>query len=297
MSINIFKPINIEYLTTPYGLNNNGSLCYLNSLIQSLTSCTTFNEYMIKNKDTFIKKNNKLAQLFINIISSNLNNQNINININIEILKEIIRLKQKENKNFNFLGQQDSGHCFGFIIESLNDNNIYKMFYHKYKCDILCNTCKKNTSIQDDISYQFEIPMNENIDILSKNIRLNISPLIDYKCENCKNTNNIYKINRLLYIPPILIINLNKYFNKQLFNFKKNLIFYNDVIKKKYIYEIVSIIEHGGNMNGGHYISKSIKKENNTIKTFLCNDSHYFKSDLKPTENSYLLFYHLVKIE
>jgi len=299
MSNDIFKPVNINYLTYPYGLVNTGSLCYLNSIIQSLTSCSIFNEYMLTNKEKFITDNNTLAVYFINIISSNLNNSsNTIINENINILKEIIRLKRKNNNKFNFLGQQDVSECITFIIESLNDNNIYKMFYHKYKCDILCSNCKYTSSIQDDISYQFEISMNEKINILSKNIRLNISQLVDYKCEQCKNINNCNKINRLQYIPPILIINLNKYFNKELYDFKKNLIFYNDDIKKKYIYTIVSIIEHGGNQFSGHYISKSIKKsENNKIKAYLCNDSHYIESNLNPALNSYLLFYNLIKIE
>jgi len=292
-NINIFKPFNPNMLTKPFGLNNNGSLCYLNSIIQSLTSCTIFNEYMVVNRDNFVKKGNKMAISFINIILNN-NNENENINI----LKEIIRLKRKENDKFNFLGQQDCSECISFIIESLDDNNILKMFYHKYQCDILCKNCNKMSNVQDDISYQFEIPMNSNIQVLSKNLRLSISQLPGYKCEGCKNEGNVVKFNRLFYIPPIVVINLNKYFNKQLFHFKKILVFNHEELQQKYIYSLVSIIEHGGNADSGHYVSKSIKKNNdNSYSTYLCNDSHFHNSNLEPSMNSYLLFYHLYKIE
>jgi uncharacterized UBP type Zn finger protein len=296
-----FKEYNKNYLTFPFSLNNNSSLCYLNSLIQSLVSCTIFNEYILKNQEKFIKEQNRLVISFIKIISDNIVNRNSNkySNENIIILQELIRIKRKENENFQFFGQQDVSECLAFIIESMNDTGILRLFYHKYKCDILCQDCKKIKSIQDDISYQFEMSMDMNLSLLSKNIRIMISPLIDYKCDNCNENKNIYKINRLMYIPPILIINLNKYFNKQIFEFTKNLTFHNDEINKKYIYKLVSVIEHMGNQYSGHYISKSIKMDidEKQEKIYLCNDHMYSESNLNPTIGSYLLFYHLLKIE
>ena len=122
---NIFKPIKLNYITRPYGLLNNSTLCYLNSIIQSFTSSSIFNEYLLTNKNKFILNNNKLALLFIEIIEYNINLQNENKihTENIEILRELIKLKQKSNNNFYYNGQQDVSECISFLIESVYKNS------------------------------------------------------------------------------------------------------------------------------------------------------------------------------
>ena len=181
---------------------------------------------------------------------------------------------------------------------------------HKYQCDIYCSGCKKMTNIPDDKSYQFEIPLN-NIDSyemiylkkdkgdtinISNYIRNNISNMSDLHCTKCMSLNKLIKINRLRFIPTILTITYLKYQNKKLVDFPKFLEYENSNSKKKYIYILTSSIEQSGNIHSGHYICKSKRKKytNSKINTipYLFNDTVYKESDLEPTSNTYVIFYH-----
>ena len=46
---NTLIKFNEIYMLQPFGLYNNNIICYFNSLLQSLFSCSSINEYLLKN--------------------------------------------------------------------------------------------------------------------------------------------------------------------------------------------------------------------------------------------------------
>ncbi len=302
-----------NYLVYPFGLYNNSIICYFNSLIQTLLSCTSLTEYLLHNEQKFI--NNSFIKIYINIIKKYITNQYINKDSNYLLENENLILFNEfinniKNKNIHFgYNQEDSGELLILLLEIINDDYINNLFLHKYKCDIYCLSCKYTYSIKDDISIQFEIDINAidncylnyKIDIdlsnLNKYIRNNYSELIDYECKKCKKKKCI-KLNRLIKIPTIVIINLNKYLKKIYYNYPIELNFKQPDLNKQFKFKLISTINHSGSQNFGHYISKSIRKNNiinitdPTTNVYILNDNSYNTTNFKSDINTYMLIYH-----
>jgi len=305
---------NDAYLLTPFGLYNNSIICYFNSLLQALFGCTSINEYLLNNQKKFI--NNNFIKLYINILKNyilinNTKEQSIYSveQSNLILFNEFLILLKNKNLHFGY-NQEDSGELLLLLLDIINDEYIYNLFYHKYKCDIYCKSCKNIVNIKDDISVQFEIDnksinskflksnLNKNLNNLNKYIRNNYSECTDYICQKCKKNNSCIKINRLLLTPTVIVLNFNKYAEKSLYNYPLELFFINTDKNKKFNYKLISSIHHSGNNNFGHYVTKSIRKvvENNDIQNniYLLNDTSYQTDSFKPDKDSYILFYHYV---
>jgi ubiquitin C-terminal hydrolase len=301
------------YLLRCFGLYNSHILCYFNSLLQSLFSCTSITEYLLNNEKKFAENN--FMKLYINILKKYIivDKQTINYNLvestNSIMFNEFLISIQNKNIKFGY-NQEDSGELLLLLLDVINDKFIYNLFYNKYKCDFYCTNCKKIKNIKDDISTQFEIydkiidnnflqsKVDSHLHNLNKFIRNNYSDCHDYTCDKCLTKGNCIKINRLLLIPTIIVINFNKYLEKNNYMFPTELFFINDKENKKHNYKLISTINHSGNTNSGHYISKGIRKyiiDNNIVNTtFKMNDSSYEFSSLKPENDTYIIFYHYV---
>lgn len=309
-------PFNNVFLLKVFGLYNSHILCYFNSLLQSLFSCTSLTEYLLNNEKKFI--DNNFMSLYINILKKYIlfdkqfdKNTNIYITESSNILMFNEFLISIKNKNIKFgYNQEDSGELLILLLDIINDNYIYNLFYNKYKCDIYCKNCKNIKPIKDDISIQFEIydkiidsnflqsKVDINLHNLNKYIRNNYSNFSDYTCENCNNKGDCIKINRLILVPTIIIINFNKYSEKNNYIYPTELFFINIKENKKYNYKLISTINHSGNTNSGHYISKGFRKkiQNNNINhiVYKMNDSSYNEDTLKPENDTYIIFYHYI---
>lgn len=304
-----------NFLVYPFGLYNNSVLCYFNSLLQTLLSCTSITEYLLRNEKEL--KNNKFLILYIQLIKKYINSDDhsnyLVDNTNILLFNEFLIMIKLKKINFGY-DQEDSGELLLLLLDIINNTYITNLFLHKYKCDIYCKNCKKINNIKSDISNIFEINLNDlnnkylnykidkNLSNLNKYIRNNYSELENYTCSNCKNNNLNIKIHRLTLIPTILVINLNKYINKSNYQYPNELIFINKSSKTSYKYKLISTINHSGSQNFGHYITKTIRKNHEykhyTDKEFdiyLLNDTSYQKDNFKSDANSYILFYHYVE--
>lgn len=304
-----------NFLLYPFGLYNNSIICYFNSLIQTLFSCTSLTEYLLYNEEKF--KNNNFIKIYINILKKYLeieNNSNFVVdNNNLLLFNELLQNIKLKNNKFGY-DQEDAGELLIILLDMINDSYINNLFLHKYKCDIYCKQCKKIINIKNDTSIFFEVDINEinnnflkcNIDKnctnLNKYIRNNYSELDQYKCIQCKNMTSSIKINRLALIPTIIIINLNKYKEKYNFQYPMELFFINKTLHNCYKYKLISTINHSGTQNFGHYITKAIRKNHEyklynekELDIYLLNDTSYTKDDFKSNQNSYLLFYHYIK--
>lgn len=266
------KSLNNALLINPYGLYNTGSICYMNSLLQVLASCTSILEYD-DNESTILKD-------YIHMIKKD------NIGSNLYISQHIV---ENIHRSFSLFGNGQESASEALILLLDKEKKLTELFTCRTRYKIYCINCNYSTEEQKDYTVIFNIFHTKNL--TSKDILVHISKLNDYKCDKCNKTDYIYKKSKVTMLSEIIVCAFNIYHQKTLHNFPLSLTFpgkNNEILE----YEAVGQIEHFGSLNGGHYTSRALRK--NGIYYF--NDSLFHPSIIEPTENTYLVFYHYKKI-
>ena len=260
---------NNDFIPKEIGLVNNGSVCYFNSLLQSLISCSSFNQLMLETDSSLFKPLILSTDLF----------SGLNI---LEFLKQK-NIKETKNSRFG-LSQEDVGESFHLLIDAIPEcSNLFKS---RYRSSIFCKNCKDviSTNVDNifviDIQSDIKQPLNTYIKEFQ-------TVLTNYNCPKC-NSSNVYKIYQLCKLSSIIVIQFNKFYEKKNIDYPPTLEF-NHSSGNKIQYRLVSRIEHFGSMRSGHYTADSLR---DTIIKF--NDSSVSTGSFAPTENTYYLFYHLI---
>lgn len=267
------KPLEYIFLPTASGLHNTGSICYFNSLLQVLVSCTSLRYW----KPT---KNNKLTTVFQKCINS--------IMFDPFDSSELLSTLRKHVPEFGY-GQESASEALSLLINSINDTNLTNMFIHRFKYTIKCINCLHITEQIKDHSIFFEIFHVNDINVNDMLIHKTI--ITDYKCDKCNNVGAI-RISKLTMLPEIIICLFNVYYEKKLHSFPQILIFPGSN-NNNMVYTVVGQVEHFGSLSGGHYISRALRSDG----VYLFNDLSVNKSKIEPTNNTYIVIYHLLRID
>lgn len=279
-----------KYVSTIFALNNNGVLCYLNSLIQSLLSCPTFNFRLLKNKDKYAGTPHP-ANEYINLYEKHTNGKINQIDDAYAILRELYSFRKSLGSDhlLSLSRQEDIHEGLILFLDTLSTTTLSNhnlsvdmLFHNRYKCEINCRKCG-DKRIPGDKNYEEppevvidlseESPSIQNItskESMENHILRNIQIPRDYKCEKCgaQNTfnpttgkidNNIYQMYNLVRLSEIVVLLFKKYKKKHQIYFPQTMEFKSTsgILK----YKIVAQVEHYGNMFGGHYITKCLRKK------------------------------------
>lgn len=279
-----------KFMVRPFGLHNTGVICHFNSLLQMLMSCTSLTQTVTN--QLVRSKGNNLLKMYANLIH---NQPEWSVHLIQELVKEMRNRKRSEM--FGNL-QESASEGLILLLEMMNSQAIYHLFYHRYELRIICEKCGDVVSKTTDFEIHFEFFLDnaakypKTADEFANYIRRHTSEVDEYTCEKCKNkAKNITRRHSLKMLPEILIILFNKYGNKKDMVWYPNEMTFPGKDGQRLRYKLVAEIKHSGTVNGGHYTSAGLRNAG----YFAFNDMSVMTSSPEPSANSYIIAYHFVE--
>lgn len=294
-----------------FGLINLGNTCFANSLLQTLFLCDEYNKEIFKiehKKDKLLanyknifkhfdmeKKAFKLTsfmRLFRERLDMNGQSQEDAYEALIKFLDYLHdRMKTKENmENLEVDGVSKKELN---IIFNQRYSIINKYFYGLINNQIKCTKCGNKTKrIETHKGFQVQI---EDVDTLKEAMDNYFTPEIiqDYNCDKCDERVECEKSIIPITSPKYLYINLKRFSYNARFDrmvkINKMINFDEELEYDGKTYELISIVNHMGNINRGHYTSFNKFDE----KWYEADDETIieYNSDKIKTRYAYLLLY------
>lgn len=269
-----------------FGLKNIGSICYLNSLIQSLISCEPFTKLIAEaDPDKNVSEVFKVMKYFLDHI----------IMDDVKAVESAVPILREIMNSYEFYGhqQEDVGEGFDILIELLGDS-VSNLFMSKWTVNIFCGSCKGVVSTATDTMNRITmekdyIPYSRSHGV-DKFVSGHMSRFSDYRCPKCKcSAANGVKVSRLIKPPRVLVVSFNKFNEKWMSDPIEPTMSVNYGEKgiQKAKYRLMSVIHHSGNMTRGHYTNTAVRGD----KTVLFNDSRFVEKPFEQHINDYVLFY------
>lgn len=262
----------------PNGFYNIGMICYFNSLLQSLISCTQIADININKKSQ-----NDLLNEYIKLVNDNnpISTQSISV---LKCLME--KLQNSKNKSQFGHWQESASEGLVLFMEQM-PKNINELILHRQKKFVMCGNCGKcgNTTESYNIHFEMFGTNIKSVDELVRHLLLNSECVPDYICDFCHKTNpRTIQYEKLDMLPEIVVLLYNKYNEEE--HLKTHFVPAEFVISNLK-YKQVAQIRHYGNLNGGHYTACVARDD----KIYLCNDSNISHGDLNPNSAAYMVFY------
>lgn len=259
---------NPDLSPAPIGLPNTGVICYFNSFLQSLISCSSFIEVLNN-----IKNPNPLCILLKRLSAGE--------SVSLEIFKTF---KSKVGNKFAN-GQEDTNELFIQFMDVLACPELDMLFESRFRTLLKCENCGYSKMASQPDENIFIDLSRENITNFVQNLRFSSQHLEDYRCEKC-NKCHVKAYRKMTLTPECLVIVLKKYKEKWSADIPT------EFNIDKYKYRLIATNDHSGGMSGGHYWARILRKN----KYFVANDSNITKLEsLTPVKESYVLWYHYIE--
>ncbi|XP_069069919.1 ubiquitin carboxyl-terminal hydrolase 50-like isoform X2 [Pleurodeles waltl] len=275
------------------GLRNEGSTCYLNSILECLFMTPEFTNSILSERDVIVNADRtvkKVQKLFIDLRFGN--------------------STPSTRKLMNSLGiesgkQQDVEEYFRFLLNSIPEKmEAQKLFHIQVVHSITCEKCNTKdvipyTWLSLPVSIKEENPsVQAAIDSFLKKLRFEGENRC--YCENCGSKQDSISRNYFISLPRVLVIHLKRYeIYRGHFQKKFTAVSVENSLKiplKKGAdhaeYELFALCHHFGGLTGGHYTSEIKSSEDNQWYSF--NDSNVMvvpPRETKKSETAYLLMY------
>jgi ubiquitin carboxyl-terminal hydrolase 8 len=285
------------------GLNNLGNTCYMNASLQCLRCVFALTRYIFNSR---YDGSNKLVKSYFDFVKIIWTHKQITLSPS-DLKKEFGKYKSE----FDSFTQEDAQEFTNFLLDSLHENLkeeieeieiksrkriirtrsiISDIFYGKYKSTVTCGNCSNNSDTYEDFMF-LTLPVTQNL--YTSFGQFNRHDHLDgenkYKCDKCNTLSNATKKMQIAKLPNTLIIYLKRFNSVRKINDFMDIPFY-FTSPDNITFELIAVINHYGNINGGHYTANI--KFNNSI-WYCMNDSQY--QNIHPTKvigcEAYVLYY------
>ena len=304
------------------GLTNLGNTCYLNAAVQILSHIYELNHYL-----TNVSQLNRLNDSLLTIEWISLYklmwSQNCIISPN-RFVSKIKELTQNKTTKFCNFEQNDSNEYFYFMLDCIH-NSLNKLdqtiklkktnnsilnkeidAYESKDCSIIHSLftsflsytyINKETNEVEFTKYEphfmieLSIPLVDNISIEDCINFTFQDELLDtlWHDEKKNEKKQLIKKTEFAYYPNILVVHFKRWIQMKK---NKQIVHFEEILKINETYELFGIINHEGNIFGGHYFSY-IKKNN----WFVFNDTNISQIQMQNivSDKNYCLFYRKIK--
>lgn len=285
-------PFSDDKVPPSFGLNNPGVLCYLNSLLQSLVSLSSFVETVLKNPD-YMKKT-KTGNAMYNFISNASIGADVS-NCSSLILSALMEDMKERNSTSNFGSSQESAsEAFVLILDMMtpvgtkpSECPLSKLFAYRTSCKTVCKGCKNVTSSIDE-GYTHNLFSNVNRALIEEDVTTQCSEISQFTCEKCGAKGPAGRCYQLSMISEVLVCTFNIYRTRNEVGKLPDSLSFRCLNGKKSIHKLASKVIHFGTVNGGHYITHCNRHD----KLIMFNDSHVTEvAPLNTDTNVYMAFY------
>lgn len=268
----------------PTGFNNIGAICWFNSLLQCLMSCTALTQLF---QNPAIQNKNALCRAYYNLL------QNPSPEKSLLVLQQLV-LKLR-NKVFG-MGQEDVNEGFVKLIDAFASSDIEYIMEHRFVITIKCPNCYESWKSKNDTSIFLEYyPSGGEVLELNSDRILNFNETVNgVICPTCKfKGDGFTRITRLTATPEILVLLFkNKYTGKVQINCPPTFNIPSLDPNKPFTYKMVATAEHFGNMGGGHYYAHALRSDD---KCYRLNDNGVTEiPKLEASPSTYMVIYHVL---
>jgi ubiquitin C-terminal hydrolase len=283
-----------KFLGGIFALHNNGNLCYMNSLIQALMSCPSFNHRILGQGSPLAKTYSALLR------ASRHKTRQLGTYSTANILRLLHQQRQSQGLQNNlWLGRQEDAHeGLVLLLDSLG-GGLDSLFHVRHQSRIHCQSCGHNVDKYNPPEIMITLFDEISLADPQKYISRHRQPLPDYKCDRCGVRGATVQFLRLARLSEIIVVVFNKYDKKEIKQFPPTLQF--RAKSGPLIYHVVAQVEHYGTMVGGHYNARCMRKIPANVRcsgpfgSIIFDDEvvKYSPAGFVPTNNTYLVFYHL----
>jgi len=255
------------------GFNNNGAICWWNTLLQVMLRCDAFNSVAWLYQD---ENKTMVANVYTEIINAMKNGKQMRSDMSGILLSAFAASCKKLNKTLSTDNQEGFLNGLCVFLEMFPDNVVNRVFNIKYSLTIKC-PCGKISDEQFDISpfihinfrYTLETPEDFRNYIYTHQI-----PISGFKCEKCGEILNTYRDAKLKRIREIIIVTFDKVSKRKYFPIAFS--FPETTQNVPFNYKLIATVDHFGlyheilHTSFGHYTANILNSEDNNF--YQCDD-------------------------
>lgn len=305
-----------RFAVAPFGLNNTGVICHFNSLLQALLGCSAFVRAVLTSR-AYLARTGTGRALFDFVYEACARGReraaapgralfgprrDLGCHSALVLGALVADLRARLPRTRFGPSQESASEGLVLLLDMLTDpdddsgdpNPVANVFYHRYIERVYCGACKKVVSTCRDAGVQFNLFHYDakppaDPPAFAKKICSYVTPIDEYTCEKCGEKKPAYRQYHLELAPEVLVCAFNQYGAHRA-----------RYVPTRYpfpardgttlMYRQVGQIEHSGNLSGGHYVARGLRKEG---KVYRFNDMCVCEGEFAPSEGTYLVFHHL----